>query len=32
VWAISELFPALTKPEPVKVAVKHQPKRPSWLV
>jgi predicted phage terminase large subunit-like protein len=33
VWAISELFPALTKPEPAKVkATVQQPARPSWYV
>jgi hypothetical protein len=32
VWAISELFPALTKPEAPKPVVKTQPKRPSaWV-
>ena len=32
VWAISELFPALTKPEPVIVKKTPQPVRPSWRV
>lgn len=32
VWAISALFPALTKPEPVATTKRTQPERPSWLV